>query len=153
MYKENEAFGDNGTPIKLKLESGWLSFAGVQGFQRIYRILLLGEFKSAHKLRIRVSYDYVDTYVQEKIIDTSDFINSSTYGSGATYGSDETYGASNLYQLRLDFARQKCQSIKITIEDVQASHGEGLELSNINFVIGVKASDGKPNEANGYGTK
>ena len=152
LYKENENFGDNGSPIKMKVESGWLSFSGLQGFQRVYRMLLLGDFKSAHKLRIRVSYDYQDAYVQEQIIDTADFIDSSTYGSGATYGSESTFGSNNLYQIRLDFARQKCQSIKITIEDIQASHGEGLELSNALFVVGVKASEGKINEANGYGT-
>lgn len=152
LYKENDNFSDNGTSIKLKLESGWLSFSGVQGFQRVYRLLLLGAFKSAHKLKIKIAYDYVEAYTEEAIIDVSDFTDSSTYGSNSPYGSDATYGAKNQYQLRLDLSRQKCQSIKISIEDIQDSHGEALELSNILFLIGVKGTENKVNKASNFGS-
>jgi len=152
LYKENSSFEDNGTSIKLKLESGWLSFAGVQNFQRVYKMLLLGSFKSDHKIRIKVAYDYVEAWTQEQTIDVSDFIDNSAYGSSTTYGSDATYATQNLYQIRLDFARQKCQSIKISIEDIQSSTGESLELSNALFVVGTKATEAKVNSANKYGT-
>lgn len=152
LYKEDTSFTDNGTPVKMKLESGWLSFDGIQGFQRVYKMLILGEFKSNHKLRIRVAYDFVDAWVQESTIEVSDFINSTAYGLSSPYGAETTYGASNLYQIRLDFARQKCQSIKISIEDVQASHGEGMNLSNVLFVVGSKAVDAKISQTRTYGT-
>ena len=152
LYKESSDFSDNGTSIKMKLESGWLSFSGVQGFQRVYRLLLLGAFKSNHKIKVKIAYDYVDAYTEEVIIDTANFTDSSTYGSGTTYGTDSPYGSANQYQLRLDLSRQKCQSIKISIEDVQSSHGEALELSNILFVVGVKGTENKPNKSASFGS-
>ena len=114
---------------------------------------LKGLLYANHKLRIKVAYNYIDTYTQEVIVDSSDFINSSTYGSESPYGSEITYGASNLYQIRLDFARQKCQSIKVSIEDIQADSGEALQLSNALFVVGTKSPDAKIDKSNGYGTK
>lgn len=152
LYKENDNFSDNGTSIKMKLESGWLSFSGVQGFQRVYRLLLLGAFKSSHKIKIKIAYDYVDAYTEEVIIDTANFTDSGTYGSYSPYGAESTYGAKNQYQLRLDLSRQKCQSIKISIEDIQSSHGEALELSNVLFVVGVKGTENKPNKSSSFGS-
>lgn len=152
VYKESNNFDDNGTSIKMKLESGWMSFAGVQDFQRVYKMLLLGHFKSSHKLRIKVAYDFVDAWVQEKIIDTSDFTSNTAYGDSSPYGAESTYGAENSYQIRLDFKRQKCESIKISIEDLQPTAGEGLELSNMLFVVGRKASEFKVDKSNSYGT-
>jgi hypothetical protein len=152
LYKENTSYQDNGTSIKLKLESGWISLAGVQNFKRVYKMLLLGEFKSVHKLRIKVAYDFVDAWVHEKIIDTADFINSNAYGETSPYGAESTYGAANLHQIRVDMERQKCQSIKISIEDLQDGTGEALELSNILFVIGVKGTEGKISQDRTYGT-
>lgn len=152
LYKESSDFNDNGTSIKLKLESGWLSFSGVQGFQRIYKLLLLGAFKSSHKIRIKIAYDYIEAYTEEKIINVADFTDSGTYGSYSPYGAEPTYGAANQYQLRLDFSRQKCQSIKISIEDIQDNHGEALELSNALFVVGVKGTENKLNKASSFGS-
>lgn len=152
LYRENEEFNDNGSAIKMKIETGWITFTGVQEFQRVYKLLILGQYKSAHKLRIRVAYNFKDAWVQEKIIDTSDFIDPAVYGGSDTYGSDNVFGgAGTPYQIRLALKQQKCQSIKISIEDLQATVGEGLELSNILFRVGSKPTEFKINQAQQYG--
>jgi len=151
IYKQTDEFSDNGSPIRSKMETGWISFSGVQNYQRVYRMLLLGKFLSDHKLRIKVAYNFIDAWVQEEIIDTSDFTSSSTYGSESPYGSESTYGADNQYQLRLDFDRQKCESIKISIEDLQDSAGASMELSNLLIVLGVKGSEYKSDNSHNFG--
>lgn len=160
LFKESETqFTDNGSPINLKLESGWISFAQVQGFQRVYKLLLLGNFKSPHKLRIRVAYDFNEAFVQEKIIDTADFTDNARYGDDSPYGLPDTkaYGGSgNVHQIRLNLKRQKCQSMKIRIEEIQNdldNLGEGLTLSNIMLEVGQKAGTAKLDNVRKYGTE
>jgi hypothetical protein len=163
LFKENRStFSDNGVPIKMLAETGWLSFSQLQGFMRVYKLLILGEYKSPHKLRIRVGYDFNEAWVQEEIIDTSDFIDNTPYGgysintSGTVYGDPvgQPYGGDgNVYQARIDFERQKCQSIKISIEDVQAEAGEGLSLSTMTLQVGSKQGTNKLPVTNQYGTE
>ena len=72
LMRESNNFADAGSPIPLIFETGWMSFAKVQGFQRVYRMLILGRYKSAHQLRIKVAYNYDDTWVDEKIVTITD---------------------------------------------------------------------------------
>lgn len=151
VLKSDESYSDNGTNIPIKMETGWLNFADVQGFQRVYRMLILGEFKSVHKLRVSVAYDFKDSIAQEVNIDTSDFIDSTTYGEYSPYGAEPLYGSDgNLMQIRINFQRQKCESIKITIEDITLDSGEALTLSSLAFVIGAKANTTTVNNNNRY---
>lgn len=48
----------NGTAIALKLETSWLSFAGVQGFERIWKMLVLGTFLAPSTLAVELAYDF-----------------------------------------------------------------------------------------------
>jgi len=156
VFKEDDSFLDNGEPISLQIDTGWLSFAGVQGFQRVYKLLGLGEFFSIHNLAISTAFNYQNLYTETKTINSDDFINSSTYGSGSPYGSDEYYGGDsglNAYQFRLDMKTQKAQSIRILIKELQNdTYGRGLSLSNLNFEVGLKSGTGKINQSQGFGT-
>lgn len=154
LYKENrDSFSDAGSPVKMRLETGWLSLVDLQGFQRAYHAMLLGTFKSSHKLRIKVAYDFVDAWVQEKLIDPMDFINPTAYGEDSPYGNASPYGGDgNLYEMRVDFMRQKCTSIKLLIEDAQDVAGEGLNLSSITLRVGAKEGSNKLSANRKFGT-
>ena len=153
VYKESNSYTDNGSFIKLRLETSWISFAGVQAYQRVYRMLILGEYKTPHKLRIKVAYNYTEAYIQEKLVDVSDFTSYNVYGGDSPYGTNIYGGSGNKYQLRLNMKKQKCQSIKIVIEDNQSSdYGEGLQLSNLLFIVGAKRGEFKLPQTNTYGT-
>lgn len=133
-------FTDVGEPIKLRATTAWLNFAGLQGYQRAYRALILGEYVSPHILRVRTAYDYNPSYVQD------DQINAATLGA-SVWGADSVWGGSALwggdgaaYEYTIFFERQKCTAIQLTIEDVQSSvnAGEGLSLSCLTMMIGAK---------------
>lgn len=143
ILKESTQFNDNGTSIKLKVETGWLSFADIQGYQRVYRILLLGEFKSKHTLKVKLAYNFNDAYINEVLIDSDDIVSSSTYGTQSPEGSSIYGDGKNTYQIRLNPSIQKCESLKISIEDMTEGDGESLSLSNLLFVVGVKNSEVK----------
>lgn len=153
LYKENRtSFSDAGSPIKFRIETGWMSLTELQGFQRVFLASILGSYKSAHKLRVRIAYDFVDAWIDEETIDPLDFIDPSTWGSDETWGSGSVYGsAGNLYQAQVSMKRQKCTSMKLLIEDVQSTPGEGLSLSGITMRVGAKEGNNKLGRSNKYG--
>jgi hypothetical protein len=104
----------------MKIVTGWLSFAQLQGYQRVYKLLLLGDYKSAHRLQVDVAVDFDDTVVQSSII---------------------TATSTPPYQYRVFMNRQKCESIKFTIQDlapVSGSWTEAYILGNMAFEMGMK---------------
>lgn len=140
MSETANAFSDAGSYIRTKLVSSWLQLAGIQGFQRFYKLLLLGSYKSAHKLRVKFAYDFNPAWLQETYIDAEALMDPTSYGDGV-YG-DSLYGGEfPLYQFRIYPERQKCQSFKFCIEDFQTSEtGESLSLSNFAAEVGLKTS-------------
>lgn len=155
LFKENPtSFSDNGSPIQMLIETGWLSLNALQGFQRVYGLEVLGQYLSPHKLRIRAAYDFNEAYVQEKVIDTADFTSDSAYGDDSPYGSGTPYGGDgNVYQARLAFKKQKCQSIKLLIEDQQLVAGAGLSLSAMTLQAGGKTGLFKVSRSRKFGTE
>ena len=154
LFQENpNVFADNGTPIKLLFETGWITVSQLQGFGRVYKFLFLGEYFSPHKLRINVAYNFNNVYVQEKLIDTADFVTESVYGQSSPYGAEPLYGGeARIYQARVDMEQQKCQAFKLLIQDEQETVGQALSLSALTLQVGGKAGTFKVNSNRKYGT-
>jgi hypothetical protein len=133
-------YTDAGAFIKLKLVTSWLSLAGLQGFQRAYRLLVLGKYKSPHRLLVGLAKDFNPNVLQQDEIDATALLGNPPYGDDAFYGDSSPYGgAFPLYQWRVHIANQKCQSMQVTLEDLQTSNfGEGLSLSAIGLEVGVE---------------
>ena len=111
----------NSVGYSMKLTTGWINFANLQGYQRVYKLLVLGTFKSNHTFRVSISYDFIDTPAQITSWPVSQVVGTP-------------------FQYRIFTARQKCESIKFTLEDL-ALNGTLLEsyfLSNMAFEIGIK---------------
>lgn len=111
-------YSDNGSFISMKLVSAWLGLSGLQGFQRVWKMLILGTYESAHQLSVAFAYDFDSTVAQTVTITP----------------------ATNIpYQWQIGPARQKCDSMQITIQDVYTSViGESYRLSAMSFEAGVK---------------
>lgn len=133
-------YTDNGSFIRLKLITAWLSLAQLQGYQRVYGLNLLGHYKSEHKLRVRVGFDFNDAYIQEDYIPATTIFDLSAYGDLSPYGSDSPYGGNfPLYMWEINMIQQKCTSLRVAIEDTQERpFGGGMSLSGITCEVGTK---------------
>lgn len=156
VRRENETFIDDGiSPIKLAFETGNLNLANVQGYQRFKRLLILGEFKGGHRLRVSFAYNFSPTFTETTTFDlntsTTDPATEGVYkdyafGSLSPYGSSDGYvfgGAYRPYQFRVFPTLQKCTSFRIRIEDDQVGSlaiNEGWSISNLNVVVGIKGT-------------
>lgn len=156
VFEQTSVYNDNGTFIPMSLVSSWVQLGGIQGFQRFYRLLILGTYKGPHKLRVQFAYDFNESWVDEVLIDAADLMNNSVYGDDEFYGDSEVYGGpDSLYQFEIRPKRQKCQSFKFRILDTQdgAILGESMQLSNFALEIGIKRGYNKLSSSNVFGAE
>lgn len=145
LFIENpESFSDNGSAISMVLETAWMSLEPLQGFQRVYNMIILGSYKSPHKLLVSAGYNFNEAWTQEKLMDPADFISGTAYGEDSPYGSGSPYGGDgNVYEAKFNFKKQKCTAIKLRIEDKQEFAGEALSLSAFTLEVGIKRGTNK----------
>jgi len=114
-------YQEAGTDYYLRAKTDWIKLGGLMGFQRVRRIAVLGDYKSAHTIRLRIYYDYDTTNYTEYSEPTSAFI------SGA-----------NVYQFQIHLATQKCQAIQVEIQASSAGALQAMSLTGLALEIGVK---------------
>ena len=153
VFVENSQYSDNTSTVSMNIETGWMTFGALQGYQRVYKMLIFGAYKSAHKLRVQVAYDFNEAWVQDVIVDPLQFLDGSTYGSDSPYGTSVYGGTGNIYQARIDFKQQKCQAVKVRITELQDEAGEGLEISGITLQIGLKSGTNKLSTSRKFGIR
>lgn len=134
-------YSDAGSFISMKLKTGWLSFAGIQGFQRIFKMLLLGTYKSAHQLQVKFAFDFNPNPFQTVLFSPTDVFAQTTYGEDTPYGDSDTYGGEfPLEQFTLYPEIQRCESMQVTIEAIQQDNvlGASFAISSLGFEVGVE---------------
>lgn len=131
--------GYQGIPINMEIITPWLSFGGLQGYQRVFRGFLLGQFRGQHQLKVSVGYDFNPAFTQSCIFNSSKIAGSNVWGADGTWGSSTPWGGTwQPYELQINFATQKCSSIRLKITEIQSSpYNEGLTLNHLNFEVGV----------------
>lgn len=123
VYQQNAGYQDAGSNVNLKPTTAWLKLAGIQGFQRVRRIGILANYKSAHSLRVRVYYDYDEVNYDEYTFNAASVIAS----------------AAVPYQFRVHLAQQKCEAIKFELMDTSgASLAEAYSISDLSLDVGIK---------------
>lgn len=139
--QNNSRFDDHGVFYALRAVTGWLNTGQIQGYQRVRKCSILGEYKDKHRLRARFGYDYEDVYRQDVTIDPGAILGGTTYGTPTPYGSETYYGGRlPNYQFVFHLARQKCQALRVSIEDVAPTTGlynETVILTGLSFIVGV----------------
>lgn len=140
LLETRGVYVDDANPIKLKIRTGWFSFAGLQGFSRIYQILLLGEYKGAHTLRVKIAYNFAPYFSQTVLFNSATNFDPDYYGTDSYYGESATYSGSELpYQYEIRNDRQKVQSICFEIDDVIADNAnEAYTITGLTFEVGLK---------------
>lgn len=156
VLKEDQSiFTDDGKYISLKIKTGWITMAGVQGYQRIWRVSVLGSYRGPHTLQLSFAYDYSNSDKAFTQIDAFTLIgDNEPWGSDGYWGEIGTvWGGSYVpYEFRTHLTYQKCTAIQITIQDLETQDfNEGYDLSNINLEIGVKKGANKLPGKNSFG--
>lgn len=115
-----------GAPVQLDVETGWIATGGIQGFQRVWWIMVLGQLLSTCRVRIRLARDYVDdVYFDDKIWTPSP----------GTIGGP--------MQVRHGPSIQQVQGLKVRITALHASLdqapvGGGFNLTALSLECGVQ---------------
>ena len=92
------------TSITMTVVTPWIKTAGIAGFQRLRRLIVLGTYYAAHTLRVRIAYDYSSSYS-----DTYDYVTSSDAD------------VATRYECRVHVEQQKCESFRVELTDVSPS--------------------------------
>ena len=156
---------DDGARITLRFETAWLHLVEhLQGFQRFWKLLLLGTWSSPHQLGISHRLNYDEAWSEPYWLDATgeddpagwitgdsanpvgeDPITGSVYGDG-DYG-DGPYGGTgpDVYQWRYGI-HENGQSVQFRFEDFEKSGlaGASFELTEMTIVGGVKKPDIRP---------
>jgi hypothetical protein len=140
VWVENEGYSDNGSPISMRIRTAWMSLGQLQGFQRIYKAMVLGTYVSKHQLVMSVAYDFNPYVFSSVTIDAYSLIGVPNYGDFSPYGAEQVYGGNYpLYQFRYLIPRQKCEAVQFMFEDTQNdTTGEGYQLSGLAVEVGIK---------------
>ena len=134
---------DGNTPVTMGFTTGQLNMAGLQGFERAYFFNLIGRYISPHTLQVRVAYDYGPND-QQSIINPTNY--NGAYGDDPLYGSTFVYGGnSTLEQWRIFFQKQTTASFQISVDEIFDPQygtvaGEGLTISGINVIYGIRGN-------------
>lgn len=126
IYNESSSSRlDGTTAYALKAKLAWMAMAGVQGFQRVRRVGLLGDFtngsSASHSVQISAAYDFEAT-----------FSTPIPYALGAI-------SAADAFQYRERLPRQKCDSLQLLIEEVTTgAQNEDIGFTDLSMEVGVK---------------
>lgn len=133
---------DNSVPVLMSFTTGWINLAGVQGFERFYQMYALGTYFTPFKLNTQIAYNYNPSPVTMSTITPNN--PSPNYGGYSTWGAGPTWGGnSNVFEARVFPSVQKCESFQLIINEQHdpsygISAGEGLSLTGLSLVIGLK---------------
>ena len=147
VYQETPgAYLDGSTPVLMSLTTSWISVAGLQGYERFYAMNLLGTYFTPFKLNVSLAYNYNTGPLQSVIVTPSNQIpawgGEANWGSGGGWGTN-SYGDGNVFSARVFPQIQKCETFQVSIQEVYdssygAAAGEGLSLSGMLLLVGVK---------------
>lgn len=141
LVEEPNYFKDDTERYPMIYETAWIKLAGLQGYQRIYKAMILGDYKSGHKLRVKVAYDYRKYWEQDQtqIFDATAEFGTDQYGEHE-YGEGPYGGETDgVYQWNMDLGWQKCQSIKFLFEDItEEDVGSSYSLADLTLEVGIK---------------
>ena len=146
FQQSSTSYKDDNDPIEMSITTSWVKTNGIQGFQRIRRALVLGDFKSAHTLQLEIGHDYQDYFNELHKFNYIDDLEIIEYGDSTPYGDANYYGtnsgvADGVYQFRAHCKKQKCQSVRFRISDVEeASPGQAYSISSLMLEVGVRSN-------------
>jgi len=146
---------DGSSPVLMSILTGWINVAGLQGFERFYQMLLLGTYYTPFTLNVSLAYNYNSSAVQQTQVLPNNY--TAAWGNEAVWGSGGPWGGNgNVFETRVFPQQQKCESFQVGIQEIYDSTykpnaGQGLTLSGINLLVGVKKGTRTQNAGQSFG--
>lgn len=146
---------DASRPVLMSFTTGWGNLAGLQGYERLYFLFLLGQYITPFKLNVSLSYDYNEALTQTIVVSPNNY--TPTFGSDALFGTSTPFGGlSQVFEARLFPKLQKCESFQLSVQEVfdptyGTIPGAGLTLSGMNLVVGAKKGYRVQSNAKSFG--
>jgi hypothetical protein len=111
---------DDSANVFITAQTGWIHLTEMQGYERFYKLLLLGNVYNALTLTIYLDYDYSTVNRQTVTVNFS--------------------GSQEPMQIRIFPNIQKAEAIRITIiESGAGDTGQGFDLSGLALEVGLKS--------------
>lgn len=156
VYQQNRSsFMDNALPIIMEWTTPWMSWAGMQGYQRVFRAFLLGNYRGPHQLNISVGYNFDSAFTQTATIDATSLAGTNVWGSDGYWGESTPWGGIyQIYEFQVNFKTQKCTSLRMKVSDSPTSpYTEGYTINNLNFEVGILGDGNRLPAINKVGTQ
>lgn len=113
---EHAGWRDNGTPVLMRWETGWMKFGSLQNFGRLYRTYVSGEEKTGTLFSLQAGFDYKDEY-----------------------SPSNTYSSQDLPTVELRTRKQKSNAFRFLFSElVPSGTGQGIEFTGLSFELGVR---------------
>lgn len=137
---------DNGAPYKHRVRFGWLRHGNLGDFQRIRRVMGIGEAVDEHNIHMDLYYDerdfaeeWFDWAYPDPNTQNTDTLGepSTSLGDGFFGDSLSTWFRDSVWRWRRRPSRQKCSVISVAIDDAY-SPGPGFVLTALGLEIGRK---------------
>lgn len=149
-WQETEdVWTDNGLGYEFAWQTAHLRGEGMQGYQRVRRVALVGDLRGAHSLRCNAYFNERDYPEDTWTWDVASDLNSAewgdtTWGAGLWGDTNADIGGvgvvalqDGLYAHRHRLARQKCSRISLSFSDMGAPT-EGPAFTEIAFEVGQR---------------
>lgn len=155
MQESPGVYLDNTTPVLLSFTTSWINLSGIQGYERLYYVHLLGVYKTPFKLDVQIAYDYNTSPEQSIIVKPDNYTPAwgglPLWGSGGGWG-----GPGSVFESRVFNKKQKCESFQVSINEVYdpsfgIAAGAGLTLSGLNLTVGLKKGTRVSSAAKSFG--
>lgn len=120
--------GVSDTYIPMAIQSAHLHMHGLQGFQRIRRVGVIGDCKDSHDFTIELFRDFETTPFQTESWTDAEIAALAAYP---------------IEDLRIRCAKQRCRSVSVKISDSEpsvgtVSTGEGYSVDGITLQVGLR---------------
>lgn len=142
IWRENSltpGYADNNVAVTMRLITFPIQVADIQGFQRLFRIILLGEYRGEHTVKAWLAYDHKEYFEETfSITPTSAVIFTDSTYQNTTYTAGGT--TNNVWQFEIRPAKQMCSAVRIMIADDftgVVTPGNSFAFSAIGFEIGA----------------
>lgn len=145
VFQIFDGYYKNGKPYSMTIGTPWVKLGGLQGYQRIYKLLVLGDFKDTSTISVGIMYDFVEQ-VEDWLYFSKNTDNS--YGVDK-WGAINPFGGMEKSNLEIQFniPKQKCQSIRFIIKDefsnLLTDTGDSFTLTELAIIAGVKSESVK----------